>query len=51
MSDAEHATPDIPATERTTAPQSPYEMRQVLIGFLVFVVGLAITFGVSVALT
>lgn len=33
-----------PATERTTAPQSAYSARQVGIGFLILLIGLAIVF-------
>lgn len=33
-----------PATERTTAPQSPYTMRRVGIGFVVLVVGVLLVF-------
>lgn len=35
----------VPAAERTTAPQSPYTMRQVGIGFAVLLVGLLVAFG------
>lgn len=38
--------PGEPATARTTAPQSPYTGRDVLVGAVVALVGLAITFGV-----
>lgn len=40
----------VPAAERTTAPQSPYTMRQVGIGFGILAVGLLITFGVPLLL-
>ncbi|WP_457590054.1 DUF7550 family protein [Halalkalicoccus salilacus] len=40
----------VPAAERTTAPQSPYSMRQVGIGFVVLVVGLLVVFGVPLVL-
>lgn len=40
----------VPATERTTAPQSPYTMRQAGIGFAVLVVGLLVVFGVPLLL-
>ncbi|WP_101296609.1 DUF7550 family protein [Halegenticoccus soli] len=42
---------DTTAGPRSTAPQSPYSMRQVGIGFAVLLVGLAITFGIPLALT
>ena len=32
---------------RSTAPQSPYTGRQVAIGFLILLVGMALTFGVG----
>ncbi len=35
-----------PLAERTTAPQSPYSMRQAGIGFVVLLVGLLVTFGI-----
>lgn len=35
---------------RQTAPQSPYTRNQVLIGFVVLVIGLALTFGLGLAL-
>ena len=56
MSDPEHTEghaydhPDPEAIERTTAPQQPYSMRQVGIGFLVFFVGVALTFGLALGL-
>lgn len=34
----------VPAAERTTAPQSPYSMRQVGIGIAVLAVGLVVAF-------
>lgn len=39
-----------PLTERTTAPQSPYTMRQVGIGFVVLLVGLLVAFGIPLLL-
>jgi hypothetical protein len=36
---------------RTTAPQSAYTARQVAVGFVVALVGLALVFGVPLALT
>lgn len=40
----------VPLAERTTAPQSPYTMKQVGIGFAVLVVGLLVAFGVPLLL-
>ncbi|WP_255149917.1 DUF7550 family protein [Halorarius halobius] len=39
------------ATERTTAPQSDYTGRDVAVGFVVALVGMAVVFGVPLALT
>lgn len=39
-----------PATERTTAPQSPYTMRDVGIGFAVMAIGLLVVFMVPAVL-
>ena len=39
-----------PVTERTTAPQSAYSVRQVGIGFLILLIGLALIVGVPGAL-
>lgn len=36
---------------RATAPQTPYSGRQVGIGLIVFVVGVAVTFGIPLVLT
>jgi hypothetical protein len=43
-----HEDTDAPDVEpgRETAPQSPYSMRQVGIGFAVLAVGLAVTFAI-----
>lgn len=38
------------ATERTTAPQSPYTSRDVVAGFVVALVGMALVFGVPLLL-
>lgn len=38
------------ATERSTAPQSPYSTRDVAIGFVVLAVGLLITFAIPLVL-
>lgn len=46
----DHAEPSIPSGERTTAPQSPYETREVAIGFVVLAVGLLLTFGIALPL-
>lgn len=35
---------------RSTAPQSPYRMRQVGIGFVIFAIGVAITVGIPLAM-
>ena len=40
----------VPAAERTTAPQSPYTMQQVGIGFAILVVGLLVVFGIPLLL-
>lgn len=42
--------PGEPTTARTTAPQSEYSNRQVAVGAVIAVVGLAITFGVPLLL-
>lgn len=39
-----------PLAERTTAPQSPYSMRQAGIGVVVLLVGLLVTFAVPILL-
>ncbi|MCL7419271.1 MAG: hypothetical protein M8354_15750 [Halalkalicoccus sp.] len=39
-----------PLAERTTAPQSPYSMRQAGIGVAVLLVGLLVTFAVPILL-
>lgn len=44
--DKERPNVKVPAAERTTAPQSPYTMRQAGIGFAVLLVGLLVIFGV-----
>lgn len=46
----DHVEPAIPSGERSTAPQSPYDTRDVAIGFVVLAIGLALTFGVALAL-
>lgn len=46
----EQPTVKTPLAERTTAPQSPYSMRQVGIGAAVLLVGLVITLGIPLAL-
>ena len=48
--ESETAIPEDPLWERSTAPQSSYSMRQVGIGFLVLLVGAAITFGIPLFL-
>ncbi len=54
MSDEEHDGhdhhPHGSSSERTTAPQSEYTTRQIALGFVLAIVGLAITFGVPLAL-
>lgn len=50
----DHA-PDAPheseyATQRTTAPQSPYTTRDVAVGAVVALVGMAVVFGVPLLL-
>ena len=44
-------TPDLPAAERVTAPQSAFSTRQVAVGLVVLLVGLALTFGLGFVLT
>lgn len=39
-----------PLSERTTAPQSPYTMGQVGVGFVVLLVGLLVVFGIPLLL-
>ena len=46
--DGEHHPHEF-ATERSTAPQSAYTGRDVAVGAVIAVVGLAITFGVPLA--
>lgn len=51
--DYDPAHKELPANEpplRSTAPQSDYVFRDVLVGAGVLVVGLALTFGLSLAL-
>lgn len=36
--------------DRSTAPQSPYTGREVAIGFVVFLVGAAVAFGLPIAM-
>ncbi|MEF8774199.1 MAG: hypothetical protein V5A23_02490 [Halobacteriales archaeon] len=43
----DHVEPSLPTGERETAPQSPYEMREVGIGIVVLVIGLILTFGLA----
>ncbi|WP_168192949.1 MULTISPECIES: hypothetical protein [Halostella] len=47
-----HQDTDAPDVEpgRETAPQSPYSMQQVGIGFAVLAVGLAVAFAIPLAL-
>ena len=40
-----------PVTERTTAPQSPYSVRQVGIGFVILVLGLILVFAIPTMLS
>jgi hypothetical protein len=39
--------PDLPARDRSTAPQSEYSGREVAVGIVVLAVGLALTFGLG----
>jgi len=41
--------PELPASERSTAPQSDYGMGDVGVGFVVLAVGLVLTFGLALA--
>lgn len=50
MATDEESEPD-PVTERTTAPQSPYGVRQVGIGFVVLVLGLILVFAIPTLLS
>lgn len=51
VSAPEKEQPDVktPIAERTTAPQSPYSMREVGIGFAVLLIGLLVAFGIPLA--
>ncbi|MFC6836057.1 DUF7550 family protein [Halomarina ordinaria] len=49
--DHESTTPEPRPDERQTAPQGPYSRGQVVTGFVVALVGLAVVFGVPIALT
>jgi len=42
---------ETPATGRSTAPQSPYTLREVGIGFAVLAAGLVVAFGLPLAFT
>ena len=51
--DYDPENPHLPSREpplRGTAPQSPYAMRDVGVGLVVFLVGVAVTFGLPLAL-
>lgn len=48
--DSDHVAPSVPSGERETAPQSPFNTRQVAVGFVVLAVGLALTFGLAYGL-
>jgi len=51
--DYDPANPELPSRApplRSTAPQSDFVMAQVGFGFLVLAIGLALTFGVALAL-
>lgn len=39
------------SSERTTAPQGPYTMREVWIGLVITLVGVIIAFGIPFAIT
>ena len=43
-------TPKTPRTERTTAPQSPYSTRDIGIGLVVMLIGVAVVFGIPLLL-
>jgi hypothetical protein len=47
---AEPTPPEQAPPRRSTAPQSPYTARQIAFGAVVLLVGLAVTFGLGVAL-
>jgi len=47
---AEPTPPETEPPRRSTAPQSPYTARQVAFGFVVLLLGLAVTFGLGIAL-
>jgi hypothetical protein len=42
--------PELPPNDRSTAPQSEYELAQVLRGLAVLAVGLVLTFGLALVL-
>jgi hypothetical protein len=42
--------PEIPSGDRSTAPQSDYDVQQVLRGVGVLLVGLVLTFGLALVL-
>jgi len=47
---ASPSPPERAPPARSTAPQSPFTSKQVVVGFVVLVLGLAITFGLAFAL-
>jgi hypothetical protein len=47
---ADHLEPSVPAGERETAPQSPYDRSQGAVGVVGLAVGLALTFGLAYVL-
>lgn len=42
---------DVETTERSTAPQSDYTVRDIVVGAVIGLVGLLVTFGVPLAAT
>jgi hypothetical protein len=55
MADDHHAerpefAPELPSRDRETAPQSPYELHEVGIGFAVLAVGLLASYGLAYVL-
>lgn len=44
------ASSEVGVWARSTAPQSPYGMRQVGIGVVIFVIGIAITVGIPLVM-
>lgn len=50
MTEDDETASDSAADERTTAPQSPYGRRELVVGWVVFLVGAIVAFGLPLAL-